>query len=225
MKKEELVNKWSKDLKDLGFNNTKDWKYLTRRVRKKLEIKVPRIEKGKPETLKLVETNKLIEFALNMQSKQDTHKRGLIIETVLMTGLSTSQLMNLKYEEIKRLSTYSFSVFIIGKQKLKGFIPNTLLDKIDGYNLSKRDKLQGYVFFGLKNKRYTDSRALQHIIRDARISCSIKTLVNAFTLQNTFITVLLNEGINLQDLKAQCKDAKVIDIYRYCFSIGKGDSK
>jgi len=197
MEKQDLIKNWTRDLRKNGFDNSTDWKYIIREVRKAAEIKVGRKPKKLPEFLTMDEVRDILSVSYNLQHSRNTTKKGLIIETLLKSGLRNSELCNLRVENID-FKTGVFKV-VEGKGKKDRFalMPVSLLNKLKIY-LSGRES--GYLFLNEHSKPFS-TRTLQYIVKEIREKAAINKQITPHTLRHTFASVLINEGIDIRKIQ------------------------
>jgi len=197
MEKQKLIKNWSKELRRNGFDNGADWKYIIREVRKGVGIKVGRKPKKLPEFLTMEEVKNLLSICYNLQNSRNSIKKGLIIETLLKTGIRNAELCNLRIDNID-FRTGVFKV-VEGKGKKDRFalMPSSLLNKLKIY-LNGREK--GYLFLNEHSKPFS-TRTMQYIVKEVRENAKINKQITPHTLRHTFASILINEGIDIRKIQ------------------------
>lgn len=176
MDKQDLITKWVKDLRKGGYDNSTDWKYIIREVRKKAQIKVGRKPKKLPVFLTWDEIKVILNTAYNLQKSRNSIKKGLIAETLVKSGVRNAELCNLRVENIDFNTGVGRVVEGKGKKDRYFLIPNSLLQKLKIY-LQGRES--GYLFLNERANPFS-TRSIQYIIQEIRKMDKLKGLVVSF---------------------------------------------
>jgi len=195
--KEEIINTWTKDVKANGYDNPKDWKYIIKRVRKRSGIKGFARTKKLPEFLTLDEVTLILNTAYTLQTRKKNLKRGLIVETLLKTGLRNAELCALRVENID----FNTGVFKVvegkGNKDRMGLMPKSLLHKLLIYLDGRK---MGYLFINERGVEFS-TRSIQYIMEDIRKETNLNKHITPHSLRHTFATILINEGIDIRKIQ------------------------
>lgn len=197
MEKQELIKRWARDLRKNGFDNSTDWKYIIREVRKESEIKVGRKPKKLPVFLTKEEVEEILKLSYNLQHSRNTEKKGLIIETLLKSGVRNAELCSLRIENIDFRTGVGKVVEGKGKKDRFFLIPNSLITKLKIY-LNGRSS--GYLFLNEHSKPFS-TRTIQYIVKEIREKANINKAITPHTLRHTFASILINEGIDIRKIQ------------------------
>ena len=197
MEKVDLIKRWAKELRKNGWDNGKDWKYITREVRKAAEIKVGRTPKRLPEFLTMDEVKIILNAAYNLQKSRNTIKKGLILETLLKSGVRNAELCALRVENID----FNTGVFKVvegkGKKDRFGLMPNSLIHKLKIY---LQDRNSGFLFLNEQSNAFS-TRSIQYIVKEIREVTGVQKIITPHTLRHTFASILINEGIDIRKIQ------------------------
>lgn len=197
MTKDEIIKKISKEIRKAGFDNSEDWKYIIKHVRKNLKIKSNRKPKKLPEFLTIEEVKLILNTAYNLQNSRGSLKKGLIIETLIKSGVRNSEGCNLRVENID----FQTGVFKVvegkGKKDRLGVMPPSLLNKLKMY---LNGRTSGFVFLNERGNQFS-TRSLQYMIKEIREETGINKEITPHTLRHTFATILKQSGLELRDIQ------------------------
>jgi integrase/recombinase XerD len=190
-----LINKHKSDetVRSAGFAikfylkaNSDDSQYIDSIIGKIPNIKR---EKKLPTILSKKEIEKMILATNNL-----THR--LIIQVGYSAGLRSSEIINLKWEDIDFIRN---SIHIKkGKGKKDRIVMLSEKVKEDLQNFSHEKK--GYVFITTRGGKYTQ-RTIQKIIENTAKKVGIKKRISPHTLRHSFATHLLEGGTDIRYIK------------------------
>lgn len=180
-----------------GFDNKKDWLYINKIARNKLDLKGFRAEKKLPVYLTLEEVRTLLNVAYGLQNENQTKIRGLILETLVKTGLRNFELCNLRIENID----FKTGIFKIikgkGSKDRMGIIPNSLLKLLDFYIGQRKS---GFLFISARGTEFT-TRRIQQIVKQIREIAEIQKDITPHTLRHSYATLLLEWGVDIRKIQ------------------------
>lgn len=195
-----FIEKFVKEMRLNGYDNYDDWLYITRRVREKLEIKVVKKHKKLPVYLNPSEVTRLLRISYKLQAegkRKDTPKKGLIVETVLKSGMRNFEVCKLRIENID----FDSGVFKVeqgkGQKDRLGILAPSILNKLIVHCNGRKN---GYVFLSNRGNKYT-TRSIQYMIDDIRKEADIQKDFSLHTLRHTFATILLREGVDIRKIQ------------------------
>lgn len=195
-----FIEKWVKEMRLNGFDNYDDWLYITRRVREKLEIKSETKPKRLPVYLNPQEVTRLLKISYDLQAnaiRKDTPKKGLIVETVLKTGVRNAELCSLRIEDID----FDNGIFKVvqgkGKKDRLGILAPSIVNKLV---LHCNGRKSGYLFLSNRGNKYS-TRSIQYMIDDIRKEANIQKEFSLHTLRHTFATILVREGFDIRKIQ------------------------
>lgn len=195
--KGELIKEWCKDLIKYGYDNGEDWKYIIREVKKKAKIKGIKKSKKLPVFLTSDDIKVILPTSYNLQKSRNTIKKGLIVETLIKTGLRNSEICKLRIENID----FNTGIFKVvggkGDKDRLGLMPNSLLYKLKIYLMGR---LSGFLFINERGKPYS-TRSIQYIIKEIKEITGIKKDITPHTLRHTFASILINEGVDIRKIQ------------------------
>ena len=162
-------------------------------------LEMPRVEKHLPEVLSLEEIDAMI--AQIDMSKPEGHRNRAIIEMLYGSGLSVSELTELRLSHIYRKEGY---MRIIGKGSKQRLVPiSPVADEQFGYWLQDRSRLN-------IKPEYADIAFLNHygrqltramiftIVKRLAQAAGIRKTISPHTLRHSFATHLLQNGADLR---------------------------
>ncbi len=164
--------------------------YFSNILKKKIDIKTPKIPKKIPTVLTKDEVKRMIELTKNLKHK-------LIIELLYSTGLRLSELRNLKIKDL------DLNENVLWVRKGKGakdrmvILSKMLSDELRKY-IEGRDP-EDFVFHGWHGQ--ISSRAVQKIIKEAAKRANISKKVTPHVLRHSFATHLLEAGVDIRKIQ------------------------
>ncbi len=164
--------------------------YFNNVLKKKLEIRTPKIPKKIPTVLTHDEVKRMIELTKNTKHK-------LIIELFYSTGIRLSELRNLRVRDL------DLNEKVIWIRKGKGakdrivILSTYLSSELKKYINSKSP--EDFVFTGWRGQ--LSSRAVQKIIKEAAKRAGISKKVTPHVLRHSFATHLLEAGVDIRKIQ------------------------
>jgi integrase/recombinase XerD len=200
-KKGNFITKIAKDMRIEGYDNFDDWKYITRRLREKLEIKTTKKKKKLPSYLSDTELDTVFDVAYKLQTKKnsrkDTPKYGLIIETAFKTGMRNSEVCNLRIENCDFTNGTFRVIEGKGKKDRDGVMAKSLI-RLLLTHIGTRTS--GYVFLSNRGNKYS-TRQVQRIVEKIKDVSGIQKEITPHIFRHTFATILLKEGMSIKDIQ------------------------
>jgi len=161
-------------------------------LKKKVEIKTPKIPKKIPVVLTRDEVKSLIENTKNFKHK-------LIIELLYSTGLRLSECVNLKIDDLELDEKIAWVRKGKGSKDRIVILSIKLVEDLKKY-LSEKKGESEYLFTGWGNKKMS-KRTIQKIIKNAAKRAGIKKKISPHTLRHTFATHLLESGVDIRKIQ------------------------
>jgi integrase/recombinase XerD len=199
-----------KKLKALIQTTTKLWRkhhltydqarYVSKEVRKALEIKRVKTRQRVIERLSREEERKLIQQAYTARGEY-----GLLIKTLFMTGARVAEFAALRIED------FYFDELMILIDKGKGgksrYVPilAELAQELRTH-LGKRET--GYIFESNRSSSYS-ARRLQQIVKETAAQAGIQKRVHPHLLRHSVATTLLERGMPLELIQKFLGHAKI----------------
>jgi integrase/recombinase XerD len=199
-----------KNLKQLISATTKLWRaahltydqarYVSKEVRKALEIKRVKTRQRSIERLSREEERKLIQQAYKARGEY-----GLLIKTLFMTGARVSEFAALRVEDF-----YFDELMILienGKGGKSRYVPilSELAQELRTH-LGKRET--GYIFESNRNSHYS-ARRIQQIVKETAADAGIQKRVHPHLLRHSVATTLLERGMALELIQKFLGHAKI----------------
>ena len=181
-------------------------RYVDRRVREILNLKVPFRSKTLPDFLNPAEIYHLFEkaYAHNTQT-------GLLVEFLVFTGLRINEARCLTIDNLD-FSNNQLKV-VSGKGAKDRYVPisNDLLSKI---KLHLNDRKRGYVFCKGNEVQFT-KRALQKRIENVIDECKFTKQASTHTLRHSAACLWLSRGMTLPEIQLMMghNTVKTTEIY------------
>lgn len=154
-------------------------------------IDIPNLKREKklPIVLSKKEINDMILTTTNLN-------HHLVIQMAYGTGMRTSELINLKWQDI------DFQRNIIHIERAKGKKDRIVMlsPKIKKALNSLCIKKEGYVFLSNRKNKYT-IRTIEKIVDNAKVKAGIKKKISPHTLRHSFATPLLENGTDIRYIK------------------------
>lgn len=162
-------------------------------------VKNPKIEKNIPNFISYDKLNEI--FTSFNDSNLDIRNR-LVIELLYATGLRVGELVNIKIKDID-FGAQSIKVLGKGSKERYVFYNNTTKEVLKKY-LVVRKKLQkkenDYLLLNDKGTPIKEA-SVRKIIQTTLMKCGIKSKITPHTFRHTFATDLLNQGLDLVNVK------------------------
>jgi len=163
-------------------------------------IESPKIQRKLPDTLSLLEINKLIDQI--DASKPDGIRNKAIIETLYGSGLRVSELVNLKITDIYLENSL---LRVMGKGQKERWVPMsaTSIKFIEMYLETWRKELKiqngfgDFVFLNRRGKNLSRVMIFQ-IIKDLANKAGIEKVISPHTLRHSFASHLIEGGADLR---------------------------
>jgi site-specific recombinase XerD len=139
-------------------------------------------------------------------SNPNDRDRGIML-FLLNTGLRVSELVNLNYKDIYYNGHIRNAITIIGKGNKERYIPLNNPAKegiklIDKHNKDIINNIDSNTPFILNSHKDRMSRNyLSTMIHEYADKCGIDMTISAHTLRHTFVTMLLQNGVNIKDIQ------------------------
>ncbi len=159
-------------------------------LKKKIEIKTPKISKKAPIVLSKEEIKKMLSIV-------DNKKHNLIISLLYSTGIRLSELINLKVEDLELNDN------IIWVRKGKGskdrmvIVSEKISEKLKDYLKNKNHS--DFVFEGRNGKM--SKRNVQKLVSNAAKTAKLSKKVSPHTFRHSFATHLLEDGVDIRKIQ------------------------
>lgn len=162
-------------------------------------VKNPKIEKNIPN---FISHDKLNEIFTSFNDSNLDIRNRLVIELLYATGLRVGELVNIKIKDID-FGAQSIKVLGKGSKERYVFYNNTTKEVLKRY-LVVRKKLQkkenDYLLLNDKGTPIKEA-SVRKIIQTTLMKCGIKSKITPHTFRHTFATDLLNQGLDLVNVK------------------------
>lgn len=162
-------------------------------------VKNPKIEKNIPN---FISRDKLNEIFTSFNDSNLDIRNRLVIELLYATGLRVGELVNIKIKDID-FGAQSIKVLGKGSKERYVFYNNTTKEVLKKY-LVVRKKLQkkenDYLLLNDKGTPIKET-SVRKIIQTTLMKCGIKSKITPHTFRHTFATDLLNQGLDLVNVK------------------------
>ena len=162
-------------------------------------VKNPKIEKTIPN---FISHDKLNEIFTSFNDSDLYIRNRLVIELLYATGLRVGELVNIKIKDID-FGAQSIKVLGKGSKERYVFYNNTTKEVLKKY-LVVRKKLQkkenDYLLLNDKGTPIKEA-SVRKIIQTTLMKCGIKSKITPHTFRHTFATDLLNQGLDLVNVK------------------------
>lgn len=162
-------------------------------------VKNPKIEKTIPN---FISHDKLNEIFTSFNDSNLDIRNRLVIELLYATGLRVGELVNIKIKDID-FGAQSIKVLGKGSKERYVFYNNTTKEVLKKY-LVVRKKLQkkenDYLLLNDKGTPIKEA-SVRKIIQTTLMKCGIKSKITPHTFRHTFATDLLNQGLDLVNVK------------------------
>lgn len=162
-------------------------------------VKNPKIEKTIPN---FISHDKLNEIFTSFNDSDLDIRNRLVIELLYATGLRVGELVNIKIKDID-FGAQSIKVLGKGSKERYVFYNNTTKEVLKKY-LVVRKKIQkkanDYLLLNDKGTPIKEA-SVRKIIQATLMKCGIKSKITPHTFRHTFATDLLNQGLDLVNVK------------------------
>ena len=162
-------------------------------------VKNPKIEKNIPN---FISRDKLNEIFTSFNDSDLDIRNRLVIELLYATGLRVGELVNIKIKDID-FGAQSIKVLGKGSKERYVFYNNTTKEVLKKY-LVVRKKIQkkanDYLLLNDKGTPIKEA-SVRKIIQTTLMKCGIKSKITPHTFRHTFATDLLNQGLDLVNVK------------------------
>ena len=162
-------------------------------------VKNPKIEKTIPN---FISHDKLNEIFTSFNDSDLDIRNRLVIELFYATGLRVGELVNIKIKDID-FGAQSIKVLGKGSKERYVFYNNTTKEVLKKY-LVVRKKIQkkanDYLLLNDKGTPIKEA-SVRKIIQTTLMKCGIKSKITPHTFRHTFATDLLNQGLDLVNVK------------------------
>ena len=162
-------------------------------------VKNPKIEKTIPN---FISHDKLNEIFTSFNDSDLDIRNRLVFELLYATGLRVGELVNIKIKDID-FGAQSIKVLGKGSKERYVFYNNTTKEVLKKY-LVVRKKLQkkenDYLLLNDKGTPIKEA-SVRKIIQTTLMKCGIKSKITPHTFRHTFATDLLNQGLDLVNVK------------------------
>lgn len=162
-------------------------------------VKNPKIEKTIPN---FISHDKLNEIFTSFNDSNLDIRNRLVIELLYATGLRVGELVNIKIKDID-FGAQSIKVLGKGSKERYVFYNNTTKEVLKKY-LVVRKKIQkkenDYLLLNDKGTPIKEA-SVRKIIQTTLMKCGIKSKITPHTFRHTFATDLLNQGLDLVNVK------------------------
>ena len=164
--------------------------YFNNVLKKRVEIKTPKIPKRIPIFLTRDEIKRMIE---NTKNK----KHRLIIEILYSTGIRLSELTNLKIKDLDLNENIAWVRKGKGSKDRMVILSKSLSEELKGY-IRDRDP-EDFIFHGWHEK--LSNRAVEKMIKQIAKRVGIHKKVTPHTLRHSFATHLLESGVDIRKIQ------------------------
>jgi integrase/recombinase XerD len=167
-------------------------RYVAKEVREQLTIKRPKSRHRVVERLSQAEERKLIRHAYRMKGV-----RGLLIKTLLQTGMRVSEFVNIK---VARVYFDEQTIFIAkAKGETSRYVP-ILPELAQELSTHVGDRQTGYLFETIHDTAYSPRR-IQQIVKETAAAAKINKRVYPHLLRHSVATTLLEGGMPLEQIQ------------------------
>jgi integrase/recombinase XerD len=197
-------------LKPLITATTKLWRkyhltydqarYVTKEVRKTLEVKRVKVRKRVIQRLSREEERRLIQRAY-----RDKGERGLLIKTLFQTGARVSEFVNIKVEDF--FLDEAMILIAKGKGGKSRYVP-ILPELAHELRTHLGNRSTGYLFETNRHLLYSPRR-IQQIVKATAERAKIKKRVYPHLLRHSVATTLLERGMPIEQIQKFLGHAKL----------------
>lgn len=181
-----------------GYDNHNSYQEVLRFLREEMpEVKKKRKGRKLPDIITEPELQHILKHAYLLQATKKDSARGLIVETLVKTGMRISELCNLRIENID----FNDNMFKIvqgkGSKDRYGLMPPSLVIKIINYIGNRK---QGFVFLNNRGNKYL-SRSIQLYMADIKQRTGINKNLTPHTLRHVFASFLSKNGVDIRKIQ------------------------
>jgi integrase/recombinase XerD len=210
MRTPSVKTKHDADLKAVIAATTKLWRqhhlsydqcrYVSKEVRRALQIERPTTRKQVVARLSREEERRLIAHAYRTKGV-----RGLLIKTLFQTGARVSEFVNIKVEDF----FCDEQMLLIAKAKggKSRYVP-ILSELAHELRTHLGDRRRGYLFETIHATPYS-SRRIQQIVKETAAAAQIEKRVYPHLLRHSVATILLEQGMPLEQIQKLLGHAKL----------------
>lgn len=175
------------------------------------DIQRPKKSNQLPNVLGVEETYKLI-------NSPENKKHKAILYTIYSAGLRTSELLNLRIEDIRSKEGYIFVKGAKGKKDRHIVLAEFLLPVLRGYY--KEHKPSYWLFEGQTGGKYS-ATSVQEIYRKAQKDSGANPWSTPHTLRHSYATHMLEYGENLRTIQVLMghESSKTTEVYTHVVGI------
>src|SRR5690606_9314696 len=135
-----------------------------------------------------------------------------MLMTIYSCGLSLSELLNLKIEDVRLADKLLQINKSKGNKDRVVSLPDRLLENLREYY--KQYKPNEYLFEGVNGGRYSE-RSVQLVLKKALAKGKISTSGSVHTLRHSFATHLIQSGVDIRILQKLLDDDSIISTQVY----------
>ncbi len=166
--------------------------YFTEILKKKFNLKTPKIHKKVPVVLTKEEVREMINSA-------NTLKHKLMLELFYSSGLRLSELINLKINDLEFENKIGWVRKGKGSKDRMIILSDRVVLDLKKYLKNRKDK-SDFIFTGRAGETIS-KRAVQKAIKSIAMKAGIKKDVHVHTLRHSFATHLLESGTDIRKIQ------------------------
>ncbi len=159
-------------------------------LKKKIDIKTPKISKKAPIVLSKQEIRKILAFLKNK-------KHNLIFSLLYSTGMRLSECINLKVKDLELNENIIWVRDGKGSKDRMVIVSKKISEKLKKY-VEKKESDE-YVFEGRNGKM--SKRNVQKLVSKAAKKAEISKNISPHTLRHSFATHLLEDGVDIRKIQ------------------------
>ncbi|MCM1991135.1 tyrosine-type recombinase/integrase [Oceanirhabdus seepicola] len=193
-----------------------------------LKDEKPKVNNKETEFLTLEESKRLIESIddrtiLGMRNKA-------ILSLAITTALRKSEIINIKFKDIKKIHGYDvIEVIRKGNKKdivkIQANVLNLITTYINNTNRSFENNENDYLFIGHsrngKNKKKLDPSTLNYMIKKCCERAGINKKIKVHSTRHTAITLAITSGASIEKVRDFAAHKNIATTNRYVHSIDK----
>ena len=184
-------------------------RYVTKEVRRALEVQRPQSRVRVIERLSAEEERRLIHTAYRLPGT-----RGLLIKTLFQTGARVSEFVHIQVEDV-----YFEEEMILIRQGKGGkprYVP-ILPELAQELRTHLRGRAKGYLFETNRHEAFSPRR-IQQLVKETADRAGITKRVSPHTLRHSIATTLLEHGMPLEQIQKFLGHAKIDTTQIYAVS-------